>query len=44
MAKGQKRGNREFRKPKVNKQPAAAVVSLLTRGALTPFKTPKRQG
>jgi hypothetical protein len=45
MAKAQKRGNREIRKPKANKLPAAAaVVSLMTRGTLTPVKTPKKRG
>lgn len=45
MAREQKRGNREIRKPKANKQPAvAAAPSLLTRGALTPIKPPKRKG
>lgn len=47
MAKGQKRGNRETRKPKTNKPPApAAATSLLTRGMLTPISTllPKKKG
>jgi len=38
MAKGQKRSNRETRKPKTDKQPApVAATSLLTKGILTPF-------
>lgn len=37
MAKGQKRGNRETRKPKTAKSAApVAATSSLTRGALTP--------
>jgi len=37
MAKGQKRSNREIRKPKVKKQPAAeATPAELTRGMLSP--------
>lgn len=45
MSKAQKRGNREIRKPKANKLPAAvATASLLTRGALTPIKPPKKKG
>jgi len=38
MAKGQKRSNRETRKPKTDKQPTpVAATSLLTKGILTPF-------
>ena len=44
MAKGQKRGNREIRKPKQIKAPAiAATPSLLTKGTLTPVNMPKRK-
>jgi len=47
MAKGQKRGNRETRKPKTAKPAApAAATSSLTRGTLTPVSTivPKKKG
>lgn len=47
MAKGQKRGNRETRKPKTAKPAApAAATSLLTRGMLTPLSNvlPKKKG
>jgi hypothetical protein len=45
MAKEQKRGNRETRKPKSAK-PAAPVASTtsLVRGALTPIVPPKKKG
>ncbi len=47
MAKGQKRGNRETRKPKIAKPAAPAVAtSLLTKGMLTPLSNilPKKKG
>jgi hypothetical protein len=47
MAKGQKRGNRETRKPKTSKPPASVVATgLLTRGMLTPISPllPKKKG
>lgn len=44
MAKGQKRSNREVRKPKANKQPAAAATSsLLTKGTMAPVSMPKKK-
>jgi hypothetical protein len=44
MAKGQKRGNRETRKPKTKKEPPVASVSnLLTRGMPTPVSLPKKK-
>ena len=44
MAKGQKRGNRETRKPKTKKEPPAANVSyVLTRGTPTPVSLPKKK-
>ncbi len=44
MAKGQKRSNREIRKPKANKPPAAgATPSLLTKGRLAPIGMPKKK-
>jgi hypothetical protein len=45
MAKGQKRSNREIRKPKANKPTAtAATSSVLTKGMLAPVSTPKKKG
>jgi len=45
MAKGQKRGNREARKPKTSKQPAAQAMStLLPKGTLVPLTVPKKKG
>lgn len=46
MAKGQKRGNRETRKPKVAKPAPAPAASLMTRGMLTPISNtpPKKKG
>jgi hypothetical protein len=45
MAKGQKRGNREARKPKTNKPTAPVATSpLLAKGALTPIPSPKKKG
>lgn len=44
MAKGQKRGNRETRKPKASKAataPATAATPL--KGALTPAAMPKQK-
>jgi hypothetical protein len=43
MAKEQKRGNREVRKPKKNKESAPPVVGL-TKGASTPLPLPKKKG
>ena len=43
MAKGQKRGNREARKPKADKAPAAPPPSSLIKGALTPVDMPKKK-
>jgi hypothetical protein len=44
MAKGQKRGNRETRKPKTKKEPPVANVSnFLTRGTPTPVSLPKKK-
>jgi hypothetical protein len=44
MAKGQKRTNREIRKPKATKQPAtAAAPAVLTRGMLSPINPPKKK-
>jgi hypothetical protein len=42
MAKGQKRSNREIRKPKAKRQPATeATPAVLTRGILSPVSPPK---
>ena len=44
MAKGQKRGNREIRKPKANKPTAAAATSsVLIKGTLTPVSIAKKK-
>jgi hypothetical protein len=44
MAKGQKRSNREIRKPKARKQPAAEMApAVLTRGMLSPISPPKKK-
>lgn len=44
MAKGQKRGNREIRKPKANKPlAAAATLSLPINGMLSPISIPKKK-
>lgn len=45
MAKGQKRGNREVRKPKANKTVAKPAATFLNKGA-PPLPTPtsKKQG
>ncbi len=45
MAKGQKRSNREIRKPKANKPaPAAAASAVFAKGALTPAGGAKKKG
>jgi len=45
MAKGQKRGNREDRKPKANKpKPAAAGSSAVAKAFVTPVVLPKKKG
>ncbi len=44
MAKGQKRGNREIRKPKSKKEPVAAPAStLMSKGLLAPAANPKKK-
>jgi len=44
MAKGQKNSNREVRKPKAVKAPAApSTAGLLTKGSLTPASLPKKK-
>jgi hypothetical protein len=44
MARGQKHGNREFKKPKAVKAPVAATPSAsMTRGAVTPTASPKNK-
>jgi hypothetical protein len=43
MAKGQKRGNRELKKPKGSKKPVAAAASFLNpSGAAAPAKPAKK--
>ncbi len=43
MAKGQKRGNREIKKPKMKKQPAAAIdTGALGRGVASSAMAKKR--
>lgn len=42
MAKGQLRGNREAKKPKKVKEPAAPVTFL--KGAAAPVSLPKKKG
>jgi hypothetical protein len=45
MAKGQMRSNREIRKPKAKKQPAAeATPAATTRGVLSPISPHKKKG
>jgi hypothetical protein len=49
MAKGQKKTNREVRKPKAAAKPAASSVgapasSLMTKGTLSPVNMPKKKG
>jgi hypothetical protein len=43
MAKGQKRSNREIRKPKANKVPVSAASSSLTKGMPAPTSIPKKK-
>ena len=44
MAKGQKRSNRELKKPKAKKPVAGAVpASLPARSILTPTSSPKKK-
>jgi hypothetical protein len=44
MAKGQKRSNREIRKPKANNPPVAGATSTLsTKGMLAPISIPKKK-
>jgi hypothetical protein len=44
MAKDQRRGNREARKPKANKTPISAAPSVPpTKGAPTPAFAPKKK-
>ena len=40
MAKGQKRSNREIRKPKGVKAPGSGTVAALTKGMQPPIKIP----
>ena len=46
MAKGQKRSNKEIRKPKAgaSKPAVASAPSVLSRGQLTPVSMPKKKG
>jgi len=45
MPKDQRRGNREIRKPKAIKAPAAAPISTFAKkGAQAPDLPPKRKG
>ncbi len=44
MAKGQMRSNKEAKKPKASKKPAAeAATSAFTKGARTPVAMPKKK-
>ncbi len=44
MAKGQKRSNREAKKPKAVKAPSGETPSTaLTKGMLSPFAAPKKK-
>ncbi len=43
MAKGQKRSNREIKKPKTKKQPAPHVESSLINRALAPMTPLKKK-
>jgi hypothetical protein len=43
MAKGQKRSNREIKKPKATKAPAAAAPVVM-KGSSTPIAAPKKKG
>jgi hypothetical protein len=42
MAKGQKRSNRELKKPKANK-PVAAAAPVAMKGSATPIIIPKKK-
>jgi len=45
MAKGQKRSNREIRKPKTTKQTVVeATPVVMTKGMLSPISLPKKKG
>jgi hypothetical protein len=45
MAKGQKRSNREIRKPKAKKQLVAeATPVVMPRGMVSPISLPKKKG
>lgn len=44
MAKGQKRGNREVRKPKAAKPPVSATTTIpILKGSQTPVGLPKKK-
>lgn len=43
MAKEQKRGNREIRKPKKKQEPAAAPVGLMTKGLSASIGVPTKK-
>ncbi len=44
MAKGQKRSNKEVKKPKAAKKPVAEpATSAFTKGARTPVQMPKKK-
>ena len=43
MSKGQKRGNREIRKPKKKPEPVI-VAAVLTKGLLEPIGSQKKRG
>jgi len=44
MAKGQKRSNREIRKPKAEKAAIAAAPAALGKGILATINNPKKKG
>lgn len=44
MAKEQKRGNREAKKPKAIKKPEAAAPAALLKGSMAPLAGGKRKG
>jgi|tagenome__1003787_1003787.scaffolds.fasta_scaffold19783933_1 hypothetical protein len=44
MAKEQKRGNRETRKPKAAKAPATPQAAPSLKGATSPINPPKKKG
>ena len=44
MAKGQKRSNREIRKPKAEKAPAVAAPVTFGKGTLATINAPKKKG